>query len=40
MKAFDNKYLKRIDFSIQLDFFMVYECAYTSNIIPVKYLIM
>lgn len=40
MKAFDNKYLKRIVFSIQLvSLLVLLSVAYTVQLIPVKYLI-
>lgn len=40
MKAFDNKYLKRIVFSIQLiSMMLIMIVAYTIQLIPMKYLI-
>ena len=40
MKAFDNKYLKRIVFSIQMiSMILLIVMAYSVQLIPMKYLI-
>ena len=40
MKAFDNKYLKRIVFGIQIvAMFLLIIMAYSVQLIPMKYLI-